>query len=134
TGRQHCRLGFNVGNFTGFDFNCDNTNHFVFGVLDQINSVPLVQEASAALEVGLVERVQQCVTGTVGSSAGTRSLGRIVRTLGLTTKRTLINTTLLGTGERQPHVLQLKNSLRADRTHVLDSVLITDIVGALDGV
>ena len=74
------------------------------------------------------------MTGTVGSSAGTGSLGGIIRPLGLSTERTLIDAPLLGTRERQAHVLEFEHGLRTDRAHVLDSVLVTDVVGTLDGI
>src|SRR5690554_6435614 len=134
TGSQNGGLGLDVSRFTGFDLNGYNTNRFVFAVLDQVYSVPLVQEGSTALQVGLVQGVQQGVTGTVSGGTGTGCLGGVVRTLGLATERTLVDTALLGTGERQAHVFQLEHSLGAYRTHVLDSVLVTDIVGALDGI
>ncbi len=41
---------------------------------------------------------------------------------------------VLGTGERQTHVVQFENRSRAFLTHVFDSVLVTDIVGTLDGI
>src|SRR5690554_4991548 len=133
-GSQDRSLGLDVRHFTRLDVDGHNTNHFIFAVLDQIYRVPLVQEGSTTLQVGLVQSVQQSVTGTVSSGTGTGCLGGVVRTLGLTTERTLVNTALLSTGERKTHVLQLEYGLGAYGTHVFDGVLVTDIVGALDGV
>ena len=84
--------------------------------------------------VVLIKRVQQRVTSTVSSSAGTSSLGRVIRALGLTAERTLVDATLLGTRERQTHMLKFKHCFRANRTHVLDSVLVTDIIRTFDGI
>src|SRR5690606_24873203 len=91
-------------------------------------------EGGTSLEVSLIKSMQQRMTGTVCCSTGTSSLPALAIVLGLTTERTLIDTTGFGTGERQPHVLEFKDSLRTYGTHVLDSVLVTDIVGTLDGV
>ena len=93
-----------------------------------------MRNEGTSFQVGLVQGVQQGVTGTVSSSTGARSLSRVIRAFGLTAERTLIDATLLGTGERQTHVFQFKYGFRTHRTHVFDSVLVTDIVGALDGV
>src|SRR5690606_25242306 len=41
---------------------------------------------------------------------------------------------LLGTRERQAHVLEFEHGLRTDGAHVFDGVLVTDVVGTLDGV
>src|SRR5690606_16070756 len=51
-----------------------------------------------------------------------------------TTERTLIDAALFGTGERQPHVFEFEHGFRTNGAHVLDSVLVTDVVGTLDGI
>src|SRR5690554_321759 len=96
-GRQHRRLGLDVGNFSGLDVDGNNANHFILAVFNQINSVPLVQEGGSTLQVSLIQSVQQRVAGTVGRRAGTGCLGRVIRALGLPAKRALVNTALLGT-------------------------------------
>ena len=73
------------------------------------------------------------MTGTVGSRRGTGSL-LATEVLGLAAKRTLIHGTVLKTGEGQAHVLQFIDGLGAGLAHVLDGFLITDVIGALDGV
>ena len=132
--RQYGRVSANVRGFTGFDADNDHADEIASLVLNQIDTVVFVQEYSAGLEVGLVQGVQQCVTGTVGCSASTRSLAALAEVLGLTAERTLVDTTLFGTGERQTHVLEFEHGFRAYGTHVFDSVLVTDIVGTLDGI
>src|SRR5690606_9960104 len=74
------------------------------------------------------------VTSTVSGSTGAGSLTAFTVVLGLTTEGALVDAALLGTGERQTHVLQLEYGFRADRTHVFDGVLVADVVGTLDGV
>ena len=134
TSGQYGRVSADVRGFTSFDADHDHAYKGTIFVLDQIDTVVFVKEYSAGLQVGLVQGVQQRVTGTVGCSAGTGSLAAFTEVLGLTAERTLIDTALFGTGERQTHVFQLENGFRAYGTHVLDSVLVTDIVGALDGI
>ena len=132
--RQYGRVSANVGGLTGFDADNDHADEIASLVFNQIDTVVFVQEYSAGLEVGLVQGVQQRVTGTVGCSASTGSLAAFAEVLGLTAERTLVDTTLFGTGERQTHVLELEHGFRTYGTHVFDSVLVTDIVGTLDGI
>ena len=133
SGQNHS-LGTDINGFAGFDADGNNADDGAVLVLHQIHGIPLVKERGASFQVGLVQGVQQGVTGTVSSSAGTCSLSRVIRAFGLTAEWTLIDATLFGTGERQTHVLQFEYGFRTNRTHVLDSVLVTDIVGTLDGV
>src|SRR5690606_34111865 len=131
---QYGGLGADVDGFAGFDADGDNTDDGAVLVLDQINCVPFVEEGGVVLDVGLIQGVQQRVTGTVGSGTGTGSLAAVTIILGLTTERTLIDAALLGTGERQAHMLELEHGFGAYGTHVFDRVLVTDVVGTLDGV
>ncbi len=131
---EHGSLGADVDGFAGLDADGDDTNDCAILVLHQVDRVPLVEEYGVVLQVALIKSVQQCVTGTVCSGTGTSGLTTLTEVLGLPTERTLIDATLLGTGERQPHVLELEHRFRAYGTHVLDSVLVTDVVGTLDGI
>ncbi len=133
-GRQNSRFGFNENSFAGFDFDGDNTSNLAFFVFHQINGVPFVQEGSTAFQVTLIQGVQQSVTSTVSSSTGTGSLATLTEIFGLTTERTLINTTFFSTGERQTHVVQFKYRLRTNGTHIFNCVLVTDVVGTFYGV
>src|SRR6187431_2859155 len=74
------------------------------------------------------------MTSTVCCCASTRCLCWVIRAFRLTTKRTLINTPFFSTREWQTHVFQFKYSFRADGTHVLNRILVADIVGTFDGV
>ncbi|KPW45901.1 hypothetical protein ALO88_05615 [Pseudomonas syringae pv. antirrhini] len=133
-GCQHGGVGTDVRGFAGFNADGDDADKGAILILDQIHTVVFVEEYGAGLEVGLIQGMQQCVTGTVGSSTGTCSLTTLAEVLGLTTERTLIDATLLGTRERQTHVLEFENGFRAYGTHVFDSVLVADVVGTLDGI
>ena len=73
------------------------------------------------------------MTGAVGCR---RSAGSLLtaEVFGLTAERTLVDGTVVKAGERQAHVLQLIDGLGAGLAHVFDGFLITDVIGALDGV
>ena len=133
-GGQNGGLGTDVGGFAGFDADGDHADEFAVLVFHQIDSVVLVQEHGTGFQVALIKGVQQRVTGTVGRGAGTGSLATFTVILRLTAEWTLVDTTLLGTRERHTHVVQLVNGSRAFLTHVFDSVLVTDVVGTLDGI
>ena len=74
------------------------------------------------------------MTGPVGGRTGSRCLPALSKIFRLTTEGSLINSTLFGSGKWQPHMLQLKDRLGPDRAHVLNSVLITNVVRPLYGV
>src|SRR5690606_1268502 len=111
-----------VYHFSGLDADGDDTGDDAVLVLDDIDRIPLVEEYGFVLQVGLIQRVQQRVAGAVSSGAGTRSLAALAEVFRLAAERTLVNTAFLGTGERQTHVVEFKNSLRTNGAHVLDRV------------
>ncbi len=84
-------------------------------------------------QVLLIQGVQQRVTGTVGRRRGACRL-LAAEVFRLAAKRTLINTAVIKTGERQAHMFQLKNRFRAGLTHIFDGVLVADIVRPFYGV
>src|SRR5690606_23510109 len=131
-GRKYGRFRFHINRFTGFDADGDDTSDDAVLIFDDVDRVPLVEEYGFVLQVGLIPRVQQRVAGAVSSGAGTRSLAALAEVFRLAAERTLVNTAFLGTGERQTHVVEFKNSLRTNGAHVLDRVLVADVVGTLD--
>src|SRR5690625_60838 len=74
-----------------------------------------------------------CVTCTVSNSTGALN-GLFPKMRGMPTERTLINGAIVVTVKRHPKVLELINSMRRFATQELDSVLITQPVGPLDGI
>src|SRR5690606_8750302 len=112
-GGEYRRLRLHVYDFPGFHADRDDAGDNVVLILDQIDGVPLIEELGVVLHVGLVQGVQQRVTGTVGGSAGTGGLGGIVRALGLAAERALINAAFVGSREWQPHVVEFEHSLGA---------------------
>ena len=131
---QNGGLGLDVHGFAGFDADRDHADEGAFLVLHQVNGIVLVEEGGTGFQVALVQGVQQRVTGTVGSGTGTGSLATLAEVLGLATERTLVDTAGFGARERQAHVVQLEDRSRAFLAHVFDSVLVTDVVRALDGI
>ena len=126
--RQHGGLGLEVDHFTALHIDGGTTHHMAILVFHQIQRIPLGEDGGLVLDVLLIEGVQQGVTGTVGGRCGTSSL-LATEILGLTTKRTLVDRPVVETGEGQPHVLQLIDSLGTGFAHVLDGFLITDVIG-----
>ncbi|MNR02317.1 hypothetical protein D3C85_1181620 [compost metagenome] len=128
-GRQHRCASFEVNHFTGFDAQGGTPDHCAIFVFHQIQRIPLGENGGVVFQVLLIESVQQCVAGTVSRCRSTCRLlaAEIFR---LAAKRTLINSAIFQTGERQAHVVQLKNRFRAGLTHIFDGVLVTDIIGA----
>ena len=74
------------------------------------------------------------MAGAVSCRASTGRLPALTEIFRLPAKRSLIDATLFGSRERQTHVLQLEDRLGADRAHVLNRVLIADVVRAFYGV
>ncbi len=128
-GRQHGGTGFEVDYFTGFNAQGGTTDDGAIFVFHQIQRIPLGEDGGFVLQVLLVQRVQQGVTGTVRSRRCTCRL-LAAEVLRLAAKRTLIDGAVLQAGERQPHVVKLQNRFRAGFTHIFNGVLVTDIVGA----
>src|SRR5690606_30706927 len=60
---QHSGFGTDINGFTGFNADGNDTSESAVLVLDQINRIPLVEEGGVVLDVVLIQRVQQCVTG-----------------------------------------------------------------------
>ncbi len=127
-GRQHGCTGFEVDHFAGFNAQCGTTYHCAIGIFHQIQRIPLGEDGGVIFQVLLVQGVQQGVTGTVSRRRGTCRLlaAEIFR---LAAKRTLIDSAIFQTGERQTHMIQLQNRFRAGFTHIFDGILVADIIG-----
>ena len=131
---EHDGLRLDVDDLAGLDLQGDDARHRTILIRDEIDREPLRQEGGVGLEILLVERMQQGVSGPVRRSAGARRLTTLAEVLRLSAKGTLVDAACLGSRERQPHVLELEDSLGADGAHVFDRVLIANVVRPLDGV
>src|SRR5215471_14360740 len=111
----------------------DDAAATTFVVHDEIKDEVLDEIFGRMLERGTIERVQHGVTGAVGSGAGT-----LCRTLaemsGHAAEGPLIDLAVLGARERNAPMLELVNGGRRIAHHVLDRVLVSEPIGALDGV
>ena len=75
--------------------------------------------------------MQHGVAGAVGGGAGAhRHLGAAV-VLRMAAKRTLVDLAVFQAVERHAHVLELDHNLDRPPAHVLDGVLVAQIIGAL---
>ena len=133
-GCQHRGLGGDVDHLAGLDFDGDHAHHHAVGVLHQIDGEPFVQESGAGLEIRLVQGVQQGVAGAVRSGAGAARLAALAVVLRLAAEWALVDAARLGTGERHAHVLQFEDGLGPFAAHVLDGVLVADVIRSLDRV
>jgi hypothetical protein len=78
--------------------------------------------------------VQKSVTGTISGSGATVGLATLTELLRLTTKGTLVDTSILGTREWATITLKLANTGRGLAGHVVNSVLVTKPIGTLHGI
>ncbi len=105
-----------------------------FVIEDQVEREVLDHEARVVRQRLLVQRVQHGVAGTIGGGAGALR-GRAFAVLGgHATERALVDLALFGTAERHAVVFQFDDGRNRFAAHVLDGVLVTQPIRALDGV
>ena len=132
-GGQHRHLGFEDHDLAGFHFQGHHAQHVAFGVADQVQRHPFDEEGGACPDVTLVKRVQQGVAGTVGGRTGARH-GLLAQVGRVAPERTLVDGAVGVAVERHAEVLELVDDLGRLAAHEFDGVLVTEVVGALDGV
>ncbi len=117
----------------GLHLERDDPEHLPRLVADQVERHPLDEELRVGAHVALIQGVQHRVAGAVGRGAGTanRLLAEVRH---VTAERALIDLAFIGAVERHAEMLELDDDLGRLATHVLDGVLVTEPVGALDGV
>jgi flavin-dependent dehydrogenase len=103
------------------------------GAHQQVEDVELVVELDALLGAVLVERLQDHVAGAVGGEARAADRGLTV-VAGVAAEPTLVDLALRGAVERQPHLLEVDDRVDRLAAHDLGSVLVDEVVAALDGV
>ena len=132
-GGEHRGLGLEVDDFAALHVDGGTADDVAVLVLHQIQGIPLGEDGGLVLDVLLIQGMQQGVTCPVGSRRGT---GRLLaaKILGLTAEGALIDRAVVEAGEGQAHVLQLIDGLGARLAHVFNRFLVTDVIGALDGV
>mmetsp|Transcript_21674 Transcript_21674/g.84431 ORF Transcript_21674/g.84431 Transcript_21674/m.84431 type:complete len:640 (+) Transcript_21674:4098-6017(+) len=131
-GQQH-GLALQDMQIAGFHFQRSHTDHVAVGVADQVQRHPLDEELRAGLDVLLVERVQHRVAGAVGRGAG--ALHRLLAVVGgVAAEGALVDGAVGIAVEGHAEVFEFVHDLGRFAAHELDRVLVTQPVGALDGV
>ena len=133
TGGQYDRVSTEAVHFASGQIDGNHTTTSAFFVHDQINGEVLDVELSAVTQRLLIERVQDCVTGTV--SRGASALGDTFTEVGgHTTEGALVDFAFFCARERHTVVLQFDYRRNGFTTHILDGVLVAEPVGTFDGV
>jgi len=101
---------------------------------DEVQGEVLDEEVGVVAEGLAIKGVKNRVAGTISDSGATVGLTTLAKLQTLTTKGTLVDLALLGSGEGDTVVLQLDNTVRGLATHVMDSILITEPVRTLDSI
>ena len=131
---KHHGLGTDVDRFPGFDADGHDAGDGSVLVLHQVHGEPLGKEGRVGLQILLVKGVQQGVARAVRGGAGPGCLPALAVVLGLAAEGALIDAARLRAREWQAHVLELEHGLGSHGTHVLNGVLVPDVIGALDRV
>ncbi len=132
--RKNRCLRLDVDHLAALDLDCDHADDDTVLILHEVDREPLVQEGRLRAQVRLIEGVQQRVTGSIGRGARASRLPALAEVLRLPAERPLINAAGLGPRKRQPHVFEFVDRLRSDAAHVLDRILVADVVRPFDGV
>ena len=103
------------------------------GVHDQVQREVFDEEARIVRQRLLVQGVQDRVAGAVGGGAGALG-GALAVVGGHAAERTLVDLAVLGARERHALMFELDDRRNRLAAHVLDGVLVTQPVAALDGV
>ncbi|KAH3659027.1 hypothetical protein OGATHE_006753 [Ogataea polymorpha] len=106
-----------------------NASHTSSVVHQQVHGKELDEVVGVVSERLTVQCVQQCMSGSVRNGTGSVSLSSLTKLLGLTTKSSLIDLSLLVSGEGQTVVFKLNNRVWSLSGHVVDSVLVTKPIG-----
>lgn len=101
---------------------------------EKVHGEVLDEELGVVTQTLTIKGVEQSMASTVGHGTGTVGLTALTELLALTTEGTLVDAALVGSGEGDTEVLELDDGRRSLTSHVVDGVLVTEPVGALDGV
>ena len=131
-GRQNHAVGAEFVDHAIFQVDGHDAAASAFLVHDQVDG-EIFDEKLGAAQALLIEGVQNRVAGSVGGGAG--AFGRRFAVIQhVAAERPLIDPALLGAAKWHTVVLQLDHRRDGVTAHVLDGVLVTEPIGALDGV
>ena len=85
------------------------------------------------MDILLVKRLQDSVSGTVRCSAGSHCLVA-TKILALAAKSTLVNVAIIQAGKRHAGMFKFIDYARRHLTHKLNRILVTEIIATLDGI
>ncbi len=126
-------LGLDQQGLTGFDLHDQGPEHLALIIADQIDGEVFVEEVGLGTDVLLIQGVQYGVAGAVGRCAGA---GRLVATeiLALSAEGALVDAAVVQTRKGHAEVFQFVHGLRSNPAHVLDGILVAQVIAALDRV
>src|SRR5690606_30476828 len=134
TRRQHYHLGREAVDGAVVQVPCHDARALAVVRHDQVKREILHEELRMMLDRLAVERVKDCVSGTVCSRAGALHGRTITKVLHVTTERPLVNATVISARERHAVVLELIDSSRRFTRQVFHCVHVAQPVGTLDGI
>jgi len=110
------------------------TDAVTFVVHDQISCEVLDEVGCVVVKRSSVKSVKERVTGSVGDAAASMSLATFAVFERLTAERSLVDLAFRSSGEGHTVVLELNDGVGSFSSHVVDGVLVTEPIGALDSV
>ena len=132
-GGEQCGFCLDHQQFAGFNGQYQRAENAAFFVTDQINGEIFVKEMCPCADVLLIQGMQNGMTGTVRCGAGSYCL-IAAEVLTLATKSALINFARVKPGKWHSSVFQFVDSWNGFAAHILDSVLITEVIRSLYGI
>jgi hypothetical protein len=111
--------------------NSDASARFVH---QQVKSEIFNEESGVESKRSTVQSVQHCVSSSIGGGCAAVSLATFSVLERLASERSLVDLTILRSGKGKTVRLQLENGSRSLSAHVVNGVLVTKPVGALDSV
>ena len=121
-------------NRTVFHTDSHATDAVALVVHDQICREILDKVGCVVVKRSSVKSVEKRMTSSVSDAAASMSLATLSVFERLTAKRSLVDLAFWGSGERHTIVLELDDGVGSFSSHVVDCVLVTEPIGALDSV
>mmetsp|Transcript_2987 Transcript_2987/g.18777 ORF Transcript_2987/g.18777 Transcript_2987/m.18777 type:complete len:204 (-) Transcript_2987:250-861(-) len=116
-------------------FQAHGNHAFAFAVVHQQIQCEVLHEELGVMFHGLsIQRVQHGVTCAICSSAASVGLSSSTEVEALSTKRTLVDLSFFGAGERESVVFQLDDRFGCFSAHVLNGILVSQPIATFDGV
>ncbi len=133
-GRQNHQLRAKTVDGAVVEFQADHAAHGAGGVADQIDGEIFDEEFRRILQRLAIKRVQHGVSGAVGGGAGALRRRAAAEIGGHAAEGTLINLAVGGARKRHAPMFELVNGGGRVAAQIFDGVLVSEPVGALDGV